>query len=144
MKKILPWILVLFPAFVFVQSLPFKFSGAPETQHIFGTIGSWFGSLGIGFLERFFAGPGPYVFGVIEAAAAVLLLIPRTRQPGAILGLALLTGAIFFHVFTPLGIAVTFPGAGGGDPTLFVMAVIAWGCCLATVLLARQTPAGIA
>ena len=138
MKKILPWILVLFPAFVFVQSLPFKFTGAAETQHIFGTIGAWFGTLGIGFLDKLFAGPGPYLFGAVEAVAAVLLLVPKTRRWGAMLGLALLTGAIFFHVFTPLGIAVTFPGTEGGDPTLFIMAVIAWGCCLATLLLNRQ------
>ncbi len=139
MKKIVPWILVLFPAFVFVQSLPFKFTGAPETEHIFGTIGAWFGSLGIGFAESLFAGPGPYLFGAIEAIAAILLLIPKTRQWGAMLGLALLTGAIFFHVFTPLGIAVEFPGTGQGDPTLFIMAVIAWGCCLATLLLGKRT-----
>ena len=50
MKRFLPWILVLFPAFVFVQSLPFKFTGAEVTQHIFGTIGAWFGSIGMGFL----------------------------------------------------------------------------------------------
>ena len=138
MKKVLPWILVLFPAFVFVQSLPFKFTGAPETQHIFGTIGTWFGSLGIGFLDSLFAGPGPVLFGIVEAVAAVLLLVPKTRQWGAMLALALLTGAIFFHVFTPLGISVTFPGTEQGDPTLFVFAVIAWGCCLATLLMGGQ------
>lgn len=40
MKKYLPWVLVFLPAFVFLRSLPFKFSGAEATQHIFGS-GTW-------------------------------------------------------------------------------------------------------
>lgn len=138
MKKLLPWLLVLFPAFVFVQSLPFKFTGAPETQHIFGTIGTWFGSVGLNFLAQPFSDIGAYVTGAFEAVATVLLLVPRTRHFGALLGLALLSGAIFFHVATPLGIAVTFPGTEGGDPTLFIMAVIGWLCCAATLYLNRD------
>ena len=31
MKKALPWILLLIPVAVFLQSLPFKFTGAKET-----------------------------------------------------------------------------------------------------------------
>lgn len=135
MKKIVPWLLVIFPAFVFLQSLPFKFSGAPETQHIFGTIGAWFDAIGLGAVGQPFAANGAYVFGAIEAVTAILLLVPKTRVIGALVGAALLTGAIFFHVATPLGVAVTFPGTTGGDPTLFVMAVIAWICCAATIVL---------
>lgn len=135
MKKILPWILVIFPAFVFVQSLPFKFAGAPETQHIFGTIGAWFGSVGVHFLEQPFSSVGAYVTGGFEAIAAILLLVPRTRHWGALLGLMLLSGAIFFHIATPLGIAVQFPGTSAGDPTLFIMAVIAWLCCIVTLVM---------
>ncbi len=138
MKKAIPWILVVIPAFVFLQSLPFKFTGAAETQHIFGTIGSWFGTIGLGFLADPFTNAGAVVFGAIEALAAVLLLVPRTRHVGALLGLALLTGAIFFHVATPLGVAVTFPGTTEGDPTLFVMAVVGWLCCAATIYLNRD------
>jgi len=40
-RQILSWILVMIVVAVFLPSLPFKFSGAPETQHIFGTIGKW-------------------------------------------------------------------------------------------------------
>ncbi len=138
MKKYLPWILVIFPAFVFLQSLPFKFTGAEATQHIFGTIGAWFGSVGMDLLAQPFASSGAYVVGALEAVAAVLLLVPRTRHFGALFGLALLSGAIFFHVATPLGIAVTFPGSESADPSLFIMAVIAWLCCAATLYLNRD------
>lgn len=137
-KKLIPWLLVVFPAFVFLQSLPFKFTGATETQHIFGTIGAWFGSIGLDFLAQPFSDIGAYVFGAIEAVAAIMLLVPKTRHWGALLGLLLLSGAIFFHIATPLGIAVTFPGTTEGDPTLFIMAVVAWACCAATLYLNRE------
>lgn len=146
MKKFLPWILVLVPAFVFLQSLPFKFAGAAPTVHIFSTIGAWFDSIGLTFLASPFTNYGAYAVGALEGAAAVLLLIPRTRTWGAVLGLALLSGAIFFHVATPLGVAVRFPGTDAGDPSLFIMAVAAWVCCAATLAMRRGTDinAGVA
>lgn len=51
----------------------------------------------------------PYVrmfTGISELAVAVLLLIPRTRMAGAVLGLGLLVGAIGFHLSPWLGINV--------------------------------------
>lgn len=139
MKKALPWILTLIPVFVFLQSLPFKFSGAAETVYIFDTIGAWFGSIGLTALAQPFANYGAYGVGIAELIASALLLIPVTRHWGAVLGLGVLTGAIFFHLFTPLGISVEFPGsAEGGEPALFVMAVIAWSCLLALVIRYRE------
>ncbi len=43
MMKILKWVLSIFIAFVFIQSLFFKFTGSPETDFIFGTLGEWSG-----------------------------------------------------------------------------------------------------
>jgi hypothetical protein len=40
-EKALPWILVIYIAFVFIQSLFFKFSGSEETAIIFDTITDW-------------------------------------------------------------------------------------------------------
>ncbi|MEM8547919.1 MAG: hypothetical protein AAGF46_07125 [Pseudomonadota bacterium] len=139
MKKALPWILVLIPVVVFVQSLPFKFSGAVETVHIFTTIGAWFDSIGLAAIGGPFAQYGAYGVGIAEIIASVLLLIPATRHWGALFGLGVLSGAIFFHVFTPLGVSVKFPGAPeGGDPALFIMAVVAWSALLATVILNKD------
>ncbi|MEO0424082.1 MAG: hypothetical protein AAF184_17220, partial [Pseudomonadota bacterium] len=52
-----------------------------------------------------------------------------------LLGTALLAGAIFFHVATPLGIAVQFPGEETPDSSLFMLAVAAFTCCVALVLM---------
>jgi hypothetical protein len=139
MNRAVPWILVAIPAAVFLLFLPAKFSGAPETQHIFSTVGAWLGSIGLGALSGSFSEYGGYLVGAAELVAAVLLLVPATRLPGAALGTAILTGALFFHLFTPLGVAVKFPGEAAGDPTLFVLAVVSWLACLAT--LYRERPA---
>ena len=139
MKKYLPWLLVAVPAFVFLQSLPFKFSDAVETVYIFSTIGTWMTSIGLGGVGDLFARFGAYGVGSVELVAAILLIVPATRHWGALLGLGVLSGAIFFHLFTPLGISVEFPGAApGGEPSLFVMAVVSWSALLALVVMHRD------
>jgi len=73
-KMIAKVLLSLFIPFVFIQSLFFKFTDAPETQHIFGTLDEW--AAGFGF-EGLFVPPGifnAYVIGSAELAASVLLL----------------------------------------------------------------------
>lgn len=122
----LPWGLAVFIAFVFVQSLFFKFSNSFETQHIFGTIGQWME--GIGFLEFAadgFAAYGGYTIGTIELIAAILILTRKTQIFGAALAFAVISGAIFFHLFTPLGVSVIINEAGDRDGgQLFAMAVL--------------------
>ncbi|GAB5413749.1 MAG: hypothetical protein Cons2KO_13520 [Congregibacter sp.] len=129
LKARLPVIIpTLYIAFVFVQSLFFKFAGAPETVHIFSTLDSWaestFGITGL------FLPPGPfnaYVIGSAELVASALLLLGLrdTLRPlntlGAIFSLGIISGAICFHLFTPLGVDVQ--GDGG---LLFAMAVGVW------------------
>ncbi|MFK7885325.1 MAG: hypothetical protein AB8G16_00540 [Gammaproteobacteria bacterium] len=138
MKRALPWVLALIPAAVFLVFLPAKFSGAAETQHIFSTVGAWFASIGLGAIREPFSNYGGYLIGSVELIAAVMLLVPRTRFFGALLGAGVLSGALFFHLFTPLGVAVNFPGSEGSDPTLFILAVISWACCVFT--LVRERP----
>ncbi len=141
MKRYTPWILALIPAAVFLMFLPAKFSGAAETQHIFSTVGNWFASVGLNAIAQPFSRYGGYLIGAVELVAAVLLILPKTRFFGALLGTGVLSGALFFHLFTPLGVAVQFPGSEGGDPTLFVLAVISWACCVATLVRTRPTNA---
>ncbi|MFK7863187.1 MAG: hypothetical protein AB8B95_03065 [Pseudohongiellaceae bacterium] len=122
----LPWGFAAFIAFVFVQSLFFKFTNSFETQHIFGTIGQWME--GIGFLQfaaAGFAAYGGYTIGTIELIAAILLLIRKTQIYGAALAFSVISGAIFFHLFTPLGVSVVINEAGDKDGgQLFAMAVL--------------------
>ena len=123
--KIVTSVFSIFIAFVFIQSLFFKFAGAPETQHIFGILDQWAAdSFG---LEGLFLPPGifnAYVIGSVELVAALLLLAGLLTQYkflnplGALIAFGVISGAIFFHLFTPLGIKVQ--GDGG---TLFAMAV---------------------
>lgn len=121
-------VLSVFIAFVFVQSLFFKYANAPETQHIFGTLDAWAATGGFGGL---FAPTGlfsQYVIGTAELVASILLLVGLFGPAfwilaaiGALLADAIITGAIAFHLFTPLGIEVQ--GDGG---TLFFMACGVW------------------
>ena len=139
-KQYLPTALTLFIAFVFIQSLYFKFTSSPETLHIFGTLDTWAASLGFAGL---FLPPGIfnyYVVGSAELLASALLLggafVPSLRklQPlGALLALGVISGAIFFHLFTPLGIEVM-----GDSGTLFIMACGVWVSALIILILRRE------
>lgn len=111
-RRFLAGTLSLYIAFVFIQSLFFKFTDSPETQYIFGTLDAWAASLGFAGL---FAPNGPfsqYVVGSAELVASLLLLagLFTGRVPfqaaGALLALGVISGAIFFHLFTPLGVQV--------------------------------------
>ena len=133
------WALSIFVSFIFIQSLFFKFTDAPETQHIFGTLDQW-GSDVFG-IDGLFLSPGifnQYVVGTAELVAALLLmagLLTRFKvlNPlGALLALGVITGAIFFHLFTPLGVEVL--GDGGA---LFGMAVGIWVSSLILIYQGR-------
>ena len=121
----LPWILAVFIAVVFVQSLFFKFSNSFETQHIFTTIGTWMADIGFPRgLANSFAAYGGYTIGIVELIASILLLIRRTQVAGAIISACVIAGAIFFHLFTPLGVSVIIDESGTRDGgQLFAMAV---------------------
>lgn len=137
--RALPWILAVFIAVVFVQSLFFKFSNSFETQYIFGTIGQWM--RGIGFLQFAadgFGRYGGYAVGSVELIASVLLLTRRTQVPGALIAFCVISGAIFFHLFTPLGVSVVINEAGEQDGgQLFALAVLVWCSALAILWLRR-------
>ncbi len=127
-------------ALVFLDSLRFKFTDAPETRTIFGKLDAWAASFGA---EGLFAHTGlfsQYVIGTAELAAAALLLaalipgLQRLRVPGALIAAAVMTGAVSFHLFTPLGIDPNNDGGG-----LFVMAVVIWLSSLAVLYAGRAT-----
>ena len=104
LKNLLYWVARIVAAFILVQTLFFKFTGASESVYIFTTIGiePW-GRIGV---------------GVMELIAAGMLLINRTAWLGAGLALGLMMGAIGMHL-TLLGIEVL--GDGG---QLFIYAII--------------------
>ena len=140
-KVILPWLLVGFIAFVFIQSLFFKFAGSQETVIIFNTIGDWMA--GIGFLSGIaepFKAYGGWTVGLMELVASILLFIPKTRIWGAIVALGTISGAIFFHLFTPLGVVRVIDDMGNTDGgVLFFMACGVWVASAITIYLNRDS-----
>lgn len=128
----LPAALSLFIAVIFIQSLFFKFTDSPETQYIFGTLDAWAGGLGFPGLFAHRGIFSQYVVGSTELLASVLLLAglllhkPAVQMVGALVSLAVISGAIFFHLFTPLGVQVlnTDGTLDGGE--LFALACGVW------------------
>ena len=122
------WILVIWSCFVLGQSLFFKFQGHEETQIIFGTISGWMSGISLfAWLAPTFEQYGGITVGMVELIAVILLLIPKLRVFGAAIAVGVLSGAIFFHLFTPLGIVRVTNAAGDTDGgVLFFMAVSVW------------------
>lgn len=140
------WLLTLYVAFVFIQSLFFKFTGSPETVYIFqGKLDPWAASLGF---PGVFAPGGIFsakVVGSFELVASILLLagalLARHRAVqvvGAAMGLGVISGAIFFHLFTPLGVAVVNTDGSSDGGELFMLACGVWVACAALLALRRE------
>ncbi|MGA9639096.1 DoxX family protein [Flavobacterium sp.] len=111
--KNISWILRIMVAGIFLQTLYFKFTGAPESIYIFSTLG----------LEPY----GRLGTGILELISSILILIPSTTYIGALLGCSVLIGAILSHLFV-LGIEVQNDGG-----LLFSLALIAFFCCVILV-----------
>ncbi len=145
----LPYVLIAFVSFVFVQSLFFKFSGSPETTHIFGTLDRWAGGLGAPGL---FAPDGifsQYVIGSAELVASVALLaslapaLRWVRPFAAALALGVISGAILFHLFTPLGVSVVNADGSQDGGLLFAMACGVWLSAATLLWLDRDRILGL-
>ena len=145
-KKNLHWLLTLFVALVFIQSLFFKFSGSAETVYIFeAKLDPWAATLGF---PGVFAPGGVFsakVVGFAELVASALLLagaVMSSRRAvqvlGAAMGLCVISGAIFFHLFTPLGIAVVNTDGSSDGGELFLLACGVWLSCAALLWLRRS------
>jgi len=140
-----PVILIAYVAFVFLQSLFFKFTNSPETVYIFGTLNGW--AAGLGFPGLFAPGGifSQYVIGSAELVASTALLaslLPTLRgiRPFAAgLGLAVISGAILFHLFTPLGVSVLNADGTYDHGLLFAMACGVWISCAILLWIDRES-----
>lgn len=133
--KFIPDLMAVFMAVIFLDSLRFKFTDHPKTQVIFGLLDGWAAGLGAAGLFGQTGLFSQYVIGSIELLAATLLIVglhPRFKHlqaGGALAGLLVMTGAVSFHLLTPLG---TDPNHDGGG--LFVAACV--NLAFAALLLA--------
>ncbi len=138
-KRYAPAAISAFAAAVFLDSLRYKFTDHPNTQEIFGRLDGWAASLGAPGLFAHTGLFSQYVIGSAELAASTLLLVGliprfvRLNALGAAIGLAVMTGAVSFHLFTPLGIDPNNDGGG-----LFAAAVTIWLTSLVLLFLRRN------
>ncbi len=140
-KKALTTVMVLYISIVFIQALRFKFFDSVETLHIFSTLNIWaFDTFGI---EGLFLPPGifnAYVVGISEFIASIVMLIGLFSSRkflipiGALMSLGIISGAIFFHLFTPLGINVLDDGG-----LLFSSACGIWIMSLAIIFMNKDS-----
>lgn len=117
-KLSLSTVLAVVAAIILLQTLYFKFTAHPDSVYIFTQLGlEPYGRIGI---------------GVAELITAFLLVWPRTRAFGAVIGLGVISGALFFHL-TKLGINVHDDGG-----KLFGLALATFVCCLGVVFIERK------
>lgn len=117
-KNSLTWVLRLIAAVILLQTLFFKFTASPESVYIFSTVG----------MEPW----GRIASGIVELIAAILILIPATTGIGALIGLGVITGALFFHV-TKLGLVVM-----DDHGQLFIYALLVFISCIVLIILYRK------
>ncbi len=115
---VIAWICRIAAAVILLQTLFFKFTGAPASVYIFSKVG----------LEPW----GRIGSGVAELIAAILILFPPTTWLGAGLALAVMAGAIFSHL-TILGIVVMDDGG-----LLFGLALAVAVCSVVLLFLQRR------
>ena len=131
------WALSAFIVYIFIYYLQFKFTGADGSTMLFTTLTDWLGFQGHEKAMRIGT-------GTAELIASILLFIPRTQVIGAAMSFGIMTGAIFFHLASPLGVD---PYGDGG--VLFKQACAVWvsGIVIVTIrwrqaveLLERYAP----
>lgn len=148
-QRFLPWAGGLFISAIFLDSLRFKFTGHPTPRHIFETLREW---SGIGL----FYPAGPWIIGLGELLSSILLialplallaarqgrLADRSQFGGALIAIGIMSGAIFFHLFTPLGVETPVEWVNGVpteySPALFYSACASWLFALIILLVRRD------
>jgi hypothetical protein len=116
-QRIASWICCLIAAGIMLETLFFKFTGAPESVYIFSKMGTepWM----------------RWVQGFWELFAAIGLLIPALRWAGGILTTGAMGAAILSHL-TWLGFSIQ-----GDHGLLFCMALVTFTCGLTVTILHR-------
>lgn len=122
MKANIVLLLRLIAAIILLQTLYFKFTGAPESKYIFST-------LGVEPWGRLFS-------GMVELVASILLLIPATQVLGALVAIGVMTGAIASHIFV-LGLVIQNDGG-----LLFSLACAVFLSCLLVLGLQKDQVRG--
>lgn len=110
MKKYIILILKIVAAFIMLQTLYFKFSGAQESVDLFTKlVGEYEAYMRIGT-------------GILELIASIFLFVPKATWLGGLLTLGLMSGAVMGHL-TKLGISHNNDGGALFFSAIFVLIV---------------------
>ena len=126
------WLGVLYIAFILLWYEQYKLFGAQGSVDLFTTLTDWLGFHGHEKLMRIGVGS-------CEIIASLVILAPPVQGLGAIGALMLMSGAMFFHLVTPLG---TDPYGDGG--ILFKEACSVWTTAWVVLFWQREQVANIA
>jgi len=112
--RLLCWPAAIWIAYELLWYEQFKLTGNEGSVYLFTILSNWLGTPG---------GEKPFRLFVagMEIATAALVLIPRTQAFGGLFAMGIMSGAIFFHTVSPLGID---PYGDGG--VLFKEACFTW------------------
>lgn len=119
MINIWEFLATIWVIYIFLWSLPYKFTGHPHTEYIFSTIGAWISNTISLSLGNAFSSYAAYVIWTFELIVSIILIIAlyfsvrkMTEKASLFFGIwwlgamFLMIGAVFFHLVTPLGIEV--------------------------------------
>jgi hypothetical protein len=126
------WLGAAYIAFIFLWYEQYKLFGAQGSVDLFTTLTDWLGFHGH---EKFMR----IAIGSCEITASIFILTPPVQGLGAIGALMLMSGAIFFHLVSPLG---TDPYGDGG--ILFKEACSVWTTAWVVLFWRREQVAAIA
>jgi hypothetical protein len=128
---LIAWAMAAFIFYIYVWYLQYKFLGHPGSVALFTTLTDWLGFSGH---EKFMR----IGTGSVELIAAILLVVPATQILGAALSLGIITGAIFFHLASPLGVDPYGDGA-----VLFKQACGVWVASAGILVIHRERVIGM-
>ncbi|TAK97824.1 MAG: DoxX family protein [Verrucomicrobia bacterium] len=117
-EHIVTWVCALIAAGIMIETLFFKFTGAPESKYIFSKMGTepWM----------------RWVQGIWELLASIGLLLPALRWAGGILTTGAMAAAILSHM-TWLGYSIQ-----GDHGLLFGMALVTFACGVTVLWIHRH------
>ena len=132
LQPVVRWLGAIYVAFIFLWYEQYKLFGAEGSVDLFTTLTDFLGFHGH---EKFMR----IGVGSCEIIASLVILTPPVQGLGAIGGIMLMSGAMGFHLFTPLG---TDPYGDGG--ILFKEACSVWTTSWVVLFWQREQVAGIA
>ena len=153
LRAIVSWPIVAWMCYIFLGSLPYKFTNHPDTQHIFGTIGDWIGGFAGEGLGNLFGSFGGFAVGGFELLTSIVLLLPivlwviskvsgsyfgitrrRFHVIGGLMASVVMAGAVFFHLVSPLGVEVLHNGVSDGGSLFYAaLSILILGLVLAGI-----------